>query len=71
MSIEPIVPAHVIRTDEEAISVADEVAKIIRKGAIDRDQKRLLPQFEVELLSRRGLLDFRFQRNTVVPVSRP
>ena len=55
MSIEPIVPAHVIRTDEEAISVADEVAKIIRKGAIDRDQKRLLPQFEVELLSRRGL----------------
>jgi alkylation response protein AidB-like acyl-CoA dehydrogenase len=55
MLIEPIVPAHVIRTDEEAISVADEVAKIIRKGAIDRDQKRLLPQVEVELLSRRGL----------------
>jgi hypothetical protein len=55
MLIEPIVPAHVILTDEEAISVADEVAKIIRKGAIDRDQKRLLPQVEVELLSRRGL----------------
>jgi SfnB family sulfur acquisition oxidoreductase len=55
MLIEPIVPAQVIRTDEEAISVADEVAKIIRKGAIDRDQKRLLPQVEVELLSQRGL----------------
>src|SRR3982074_726947 len=34
MLIEPIVPAQVIRTDEEAISVADEVAKIIRKAPL-------------------------------------
>jgi SfnB family sulfur acquisition oxidoreductase len=55
MTIESIAEAHVIRTDAEALQIAQEIAKVVRAGAIERDRNRRLPKEEVELLSQRGL----------------
>lgn len=51
----PPVAARVLRSDEEAIAVAHEVATVIRGGASERDRKRQLPWQELELLSSSGL----------------
>lgn len=48
-------PARIIRSDTEAIAVANEVAQIIRAGASERDRQRRLPREEIELLSSSGL----------------
>ncbi|MEV1175525.1 acyl-CoA dehydrogenase family protein, partial [Nonomuraea sp. NPDC049784] len=48
--------AHVIKTDEEAIEVARELAGDFAKGAARRDSKRILPVAEIEALSESGLL---------------
>lgn len=48
--------AHIIRSDSEAIAAAHEVAKILAKGAAQRDRERKLPYVEMDLLSERGLL---------------
>jgi SfnB family sulfur acquisition oxidoreductase len=48
--------ARIIRSDEEAIAVAHEVAAILAEGAATRDRERQLPYAEMELLSDHGLL---------------
>jgi SfnB family sulfur acquisition oxidoreductase len=55
MLTEPVKNAHVIRSDSEALAIVQEVAQIIRQGAIVRDQNRHLPRAEIELLSERGI----------------
>lgn len=47
--------ARVLRSDEEALAVAHEVAAILREGASERDRNRALPWKEIELLSESGL----------------
>src|SRR5262245_23386009 len=49
-------PARIIRSDNEAIAVAHELAEILAKGAAKRDRERLLPHAEMDLLSDEGLL---------------
>ncbi|MEV0615715.1 SfnB family sulfur acquisition oxidoreductase [Nonomuraea sp. NPDC050404] len=48
--------AHVIKTDEEAIEVARELAAGFAEGAARRDAERILPTAEIEALSESGLL---------------
>ncbi len=47
--------AHVIRDDAEAVAVAKELAAEFARGAAERDQKRTLPQAEIERFSQSGL----------------
>ncbi|MGG5290628.1 SfnB family sulfur acquisition oxidoreductase [Pseudomonas shirazensis] len=47
--------ATVIRTDGEALAVADELAKHLRRDSALRDRERRLPHAELELFSRSGL----------------
>lgn len=47
--------ATVIRTDGEALAVADELAKQLRRDSALRDRERRLPHAELELFSRSGL----------------
>jgi len=51
----PATPAHVIKSDAEAIEVAHRVAADILKGASDRDRNRTLPVAEIDLYSQSGL----------------
>ncbi|MEV0388538.1 SfnB family sulfur acquisition oxidoreductase [Nonomuraea sp. NPDC050643] len=48
--------AHVIKTDEEAVAVARELAAGFAEGAARRDAERVLPVAEIEALSGSGLL---------------
>lgn len=48
--------AHVISNDEEAISIARELADEFAQQSSERDRERLLPYQEVQKLSERGLL---------------
>lgn len=48
-------PAHIIRSDEEAISAARTVAGLIADGAAKRDRERILPFAEVDAVSQAGL----------------
>ncbi|GAA1425557.1 hypothetical protein GCM10009601_32760 [Streptomyces thermospinosisporus] len=48
--------AAVLTGDAEALAVAAELAADFRKGAAERDARRLLPHAEVERLSQSGLL---------------
>ncbi|UBF29968.1 SfnB family sulfur acquisition oxidoreductase (plasmid) [Kovacikia minuta CCNUW1] len=54
--LEPPVSARVIRSDAEAIAVAQELADEFEKDASERDRKRQLPYAEVQKLSQSGLL---------------
>lgn len=47
--------AHIIKTDEEAIEIAKQVAAEISKEAGIRDNERRLPQKELDLFSQSGL----------------
>ena len=47
--------ATVIRTDGEALAVADELARQLRRDSALRDRERRLPHAELELFSRSGL----------------
>jgi SfnB family sulfur acquisition oxidoreductase len=51
----PTKPAHVIASDEEAITVATELAKKLEKGASDRDRNRTRPLAELDAFSQSGL----------------
>lgn len=51
----PASPAHVIKSDAEAIAVAHRVAAEILKGASERDRNRSLPVAEIDLYSQSGL----------------
>jgi SfnB family sulfur acquisition oxidoreductase len=48
--------ARVIRSDEEAIAVAEDVAQQLALNAAERDRERRLPHAEMELVSDSGLL---------------
>jgi SfnB family sulfur acquisition oxidoreductase len=47
---------RIIRTDAEAVEVANAVAAQLLQGAAERDRERRLPRNEMELLSASGLL---------------
>lgn len=51
----PSAPAHVIRTDGEAISIAENLAAKFRKGASQRDRERIWPLAELDAFSQSGL----------------
>jgi SfnB family sulfur acquisition oxidoreductase len=48
-------PAHVIRTDEEAIEVAQRLAEEFVKGSAERDRDRIWPVEELDAFSQSGL----------------
>jgi len=51
----PQTPAHVIRTDAEAVAVARRLAAAFAKGAAERDRLGLLPVDELDEYSQSGL----------------
>ena len=51
----PSTPAHIIKSDEEAIQVAHQLAAVFAKEAAQRDRNRQLPIKEVETYSQSGL----------------
>ena len=51
----PQEPAHVIRTDDEAIAIAKDLAAEFRKGASERDRERIWPLAELDAFSQSGL----------------
>ncbi|CAN7655333.1 SfnB family sulfur acquisition oxidoreductase [Pararhizobium sp. LjRoot238] len=51
----PSAPAHIIKTDEEAIAVAHELAAEFSQGAALRDREGLLPLAEIDRYSQSGL----------------
>ncbi|MDX3974821.1 SfnB family sulfur acquisition oxidoreductase [Shinella sp.] len=51
----PVVAAHVIRDDAEAIAVAEQLRPLFAAEAKERDRERLLPFREVDLFSQSGL----------------
>ncbi len=51
----PTTPAHIIKTDAEAIAIAERLAAEFAKGASDRDRNRLWPVEELDAFSQSGL----------------
>jgi SfnB family sulfur acquisition oxidoreductase len=51
----PTRPAHVIRTDAEAIEIAKRLASAFAEGAVERDRERRLPLEEIDAFSQSGL----------------
>ena len=51
----PPEPAHLIRTDAEAIAVAEDLAARFAEGASDRDRNRVWPVAELDSYSQSGL----------------
>jgi len=54
--IDTTTKAHVIRSDAEALEIAEKLAAEFALGASQRDQERILPYAEVERLSMSGLM---------------
>lgn len=52
---QPHEPVTVIQSDAHALSVASELAALLRQDSVLRDRERLLPHAELELFSRSGL----------------
>ncbi|MDF9620019.1 SfnB family sulfur acquisition oxidoreductase [Pseudomonas entomophila] len=50
-----LLPAKVLRNDEEALQAARELAQVARQQAARRDQQRKLPWAEIEQFTRSGL----------------
>ena len=50
-----LLPAKVLRNDDEALQAAHELAAVARANASKRDQQRKLPWAEIELFTRSGL----------------
>jgi len=55
MSAHPLHPAHIIRSDAEAIEVATRLAERFAVGASERDRERRLPVAELDEFSASGL----------------
>lgn len=51
----PETPAHIVRSDEEAIEIAERLALRFREGAAFRDREGLLPLAEIDEYSQSGL----------------
>lgn len=58
----PVSPAHIIRSDLEAVQVAEKLAAQFKLNAQRRDVERLLPWQELEDCARSGLLAIRVPR---------
>jgi len=53
--LRPNTPAHIIRSDEEAITIAERLATVFAKGASERDRERRWPVEELDAFSQSGL----------------
>ncbi len=51
----PVTPAHIIKNDAEAITIAENLAKQFALGAARRDREGLLPIAELDAFSQSGL----------------
>ena len=51
----PTSPAHVIKTDAEAIEIATRLAAEFEKGSAERDRERIWPAAELDAFSQSGL----------------
>jgi SfnB family sulfur acquisition oxidoreductase len=51
----PAKPAHIIKTDAEAIEIAHALAKQFREGAAERDRERIWPVEQIDAFSQSGL----------------
>lgn len=51
----PSAPAHIIRSDEEAIEIATALAPVFAEGAAERDRTRRYPLQELDKFSQSGL----------------
>lgn len=51
----PATPAHIIRSDEEALAVAERLKPLFAADARERDRERRLPFDEVDVFSQSGL----------------
>jgi len=58
----PDTPAHIIRSDAEAVQIAEQLAARFKHNAQQRDVERLLPWQELEDCARYGLLALRVPR---------
>ncbi len=58
----PLLPAHILRTDAEAIEAARELAQEVRREASKRDRERILPWAELESFTARGLGSLRIPK---------
>ncbi|WP_300727632.1 SfnB family sulfur acquisition oxidoreductase [Pseudomonas sp.] len=58
----PDTPAHIIRSDAEAVQIAEQLAARFKHNAQQRDVERLLPWQELEDCARHGLLALRVPR---------
>jgi len=47
--------AHIIKTDAEAIEIAEKLAEEFKQGAAERDRERIWPQAELDKFSQSGL----------------
>ncbi|WP_432209865.1 SfnB family sulfur acquisition oxidoreductase [Acinetobacter variabilis] len=52
---EQLAHAHIIKSDEEALEVAHNLAEQFKDGAVQRDAERILPFEEIEAYSQSGL----------------
>jgi len=50
-----LLPAKILRNDNEALQAAHELAQVARRQAAQRDRERALPWDEIELFTRSGL----------------
>lgn len=51
----PTQPAHIIKTDAEALEIAEQLAEQFKQGAVLRDAERILPFEQIEAYSQSGL----------------
>lgn len=51
----PTQPAHIIKTDDEALEIAEQLAEQFKQGAVLRDAERILPFEQIEAYSQSGL----------------
>ncbi|MBF7683264.1 SfnB family sulfur acquisition oxidoreductase [Acinetobacter sp. B5B] len=49
------IPAHIICSDQEALDVAKKLSEQFKTHAVQRDQQRILPFQEIDMLSQSGL----------------
>ncbi len=51
----PTKPAHIIKSDAEALEIAEQLAEQFKQGAVLRDAERILPFEQIEAYSQSGL----------------
>lgn len=55
LTAHPLTDAHIIQSDQEALNIAERLAKQFKHDAILRDAERILPFTEIEAYSQSGL----------------